>query len=320
MRLIELLHVETSAPVSSLSRILATAPRRYKVYTIPKRNGKGRRIIAHPARELKTLQRIVLREILDPLPVSDIAMAYIPERGILRNAKVHAGERWILKLDFINFFHSITPRDWDRTVRNIDDLAGWKADRTAFHHLFFWGADQRLPKCLSIGAPTSPSLSNLVCLKLDEWMAKEATARGIKVTRYADDITLSATNLPVLRKFERDLEGVLKRNKGLHLRLNPKKRGIYGPGERKLVTGLVLTPDGSVSIGRARKREIHSLIHSSKIGEIDVEKRMRAKGLLGFAKMAELSFFERLRAKYGNETIRSIMRFELDEAGLVELD
>lgn len=320
MKLLELLHVETSAPLASLERILATAPRRYKVYKIPKRNGRGTRTIAHPARELKALQRIVLREILDTLPISDIAMAYIPERGILQNAKAHTGERWLLKLDFAQFFPSIRPRDWDRAMRRIDDLGAWKADRRAFHQLLFWGAGGASPHSLSIGAPTSPSISNLVCLRMDEWLSEQATARGLAVTRYADDIAVSGPNLPALRKFERDFEALLRKNKGLKLELNSKKRGIYGPGERKLVTGLILTPEGKVSIGRERKREIHALVHLCKMGDVSPETIMRTKGLLAFSKMAESEFFERIRNKYGNRIVRDVMRYEVEEAAAIELE
>lgn len=38
---------------------LKQAPHRYKVYDIPKRSGKGYRTIAHPAKELKFIQRFV---------------------------------------------------------------------------------------------------------------------------------------------------------------------------------------------------------------------------------------------------------------------
>lgn len=320
MRLMELLHVETSAPMSSLERIIATAPRRYKVYTIPKRNGRGSRTIAHPAVELKFLQRVVLRNILDALPVSDIAMAYISERGILRNAQAHVGERWLLKLDFSNFFHSIEPRDWDRAVRRTEALGHWKADRQIFHKLLFWGAGGPAPRMLSIGAPTSPSISNLVCLRLDQWLSEQANERGLTVTRYADDIAVSGPNLPILRKFERDFEALLKRNRGLNLELNNKKRGIYGPGERKMVTGLILTPEGQVSIGRERKREIHALVHQCRVGNASPDVIMKTKGMLAFTKMAEIEFFERVREKYGNHVIHDIMRYEIEETALIDFD
>lgn len=308
MSILEFLSVETGVPIETLERVIATAPRRYKVYDIPKRSG-GTRTIAHPAKELKVLQRVILHKILDRVDVSPIAMAYVKDRGIVRNARYHLGQRWLLKLDFKDFFHSIVPRDWDRVVRRSPKLSVLSADRGAMHNLLYWGAGRKAPKCLSIGAPTSPSISNLVCLRLDEWLLEHAEKRGLRVTRYADDITVSGGNIPQLLRFEEGLAKRLARNKGVQLTLNDAKRGLYGPGERRMVTGLVLTPDNRISIGRDRKREISSLIHRFAIEGANAEQAMRAKGLLAFAHAAESTFVQAMKEKYGEETIVSLQGF-----------
>lgn len=265
MKLLELLNVETGASVSTLARVIETAPKRYKVYEIPKKTG-GTRQIAHPAKELKAIQRIVLKELLDSAPISRVASAYVKNRGILYNAVQHAGQRWVLKLDFRDFFHSITPDDWNRTVRRVDSLAPLASEKYYLNKILFWGRGTTTPQCLSIGAPTSPMISNLVCHKLDDWLEAKAGERGLVVTRYADDITVSGSNVHQISRFEKDLERLLERSSGLRLELNSQKRGLYGPGERRMVTGLVLTPEGKISIGRERKREIHSLVH--KFGDL----------------------------------------------------
>lgn len=320
MTLLELLNLETGAPVETLMRIISTAPKRYKVYEIPKRSG-GTRTIAHPARELKTIQHVILREILDKIAVSEIATAYVAGRGIAFNAKIHLYQRWLLKLDFKNFFHSITPRDWDRIVRRTEALRQFSRDGEFFHRILFWGAGERQPRCLSIGAPTSPSVSNLACVRLDQWMIDQARKLDVRVTRYADDITVSGDNVAKLARFERLLEAVLEDNKGIRLSLNEKKRGLYGPGERRMVTGLVLTPDGKISIGRDRKREISALIHQFALGRADNEAAMRAKGLLAFAISAEPSFFTSMKSKYGGGVIDDLMRTSPDaEASLLDVE
>lgn len=311
MTLLELLNIETGASIETLSRIIATAPRRYKVYQIPKKTG-GMRTIAHPAKELKVIQRVVLRNILDGISVSDIATAYVKNRGIAYNATVHIGQRWILKLDFKDFFPSIVPADWDRVVRRNIALKEFSKDSAQFHKILFWGVGERLPRCLSIGAPTSPAVSNLVCAKLDEWMIQCAAEMNVKVTRYADDVTISGDSVSKLLKFERHLENALKRNSGIRIALNPGKRGLYGPGERKMVTGIILTPDGRISIGRDRKREISSLIHRFTVHEAEQEMVMRAKGLLAFALSVEPEFFKSMCSKYGESQISRLMRVDPD--------
>lgn len=50
------------------------------------------------------------------------------------------------------------------------------------------------------GAPTSPTLSNLVCLRLDQRIGKYCENKALTYTRYADDITISGNKLTVIRK------------------------------------------------------------------------------------------------------------------------
>lgn len=311
MTILDLLNLETGASVKTLSRIISTAPRRYKVYQIPKRGG-GTRTIAHPARELKLIQRVLLKSVLDNINVSEIATAYVKGRGIAHNARIHARQRWILKLDFRDFFHSITPRDWDRVVRNTEQLRPFSKDAALLHNILFWGAGEKQPRCLSIGAPTSPTVSNLVCARLDAWMIEHAVKTGVLVTRYADDITVSGDSIAQLVRFERLLENVLANNKGVQFSLNAQKRGLYGPGERRMVTGIILTPDGGISIGRERKREISTLVHRYSLGISDEATIMKTKGLLAFAISVEPLFFEAMRKKYGEDLIHRLMRAELD--------
>ena len=311
MTLLELLNLETGASEETLGKIIATAPRRYKVYEIPKRTG-GTRTIAHPARELKALQRVILHSLLDNLYVSEIATAYVKNRGIAYNAEMHLGQRWILKLDFQNFFHSIKPTDWDRVVRRTEKLRPFAKDANLFHQLLFWGAGGKVPWCLSIGAPTSPMVSNLVCARLDTWMVEHAAKVDVRVSRYADDITVSGDSVAKLLRFERLLENALKSNRGVKLELNREKRGLYGPGVRKMVTGVILTPDGKLSIGRERKREISSLVHRFTLNSSDYETVMKTKGLLAFAISIEPTFFATMQEKYGDDVIYRLMRFGND--------
>ena len=92
-----------------LLRFSSTSPHRYKVYTIPKRNGKGIRTIAHPSKELKYIQRILFKVLRKLLPVHQSAMAYKKGVGIKDNAAAHVRNSYLLKMDFNNFFPSITP-------------------------------------------------------------------------------------------------------------------------------------------------------------------------------------------------------------------
>jgi RNA-directed DNA polymerase len=303
------LSVEFGLGTADLLRIIGTAPARYKVYSIPKRNG-GARVIAQPSRELKDIQRFILRDTLSKLPVHDSATGYVNGRNIRENAQVHVDANNILKLDFRDFFPSITVGDWRRYAKKsnlnipVDELS-------LYSRILFWGRGSYDPKCLSIGTPTSPTLSNLILFELDEKLSQAATERGVRYTRYADDITVSGERIEDLIRFEATARATVSRLKSPQLTFNEEKRGIYTNSQRRMVTGLVITPTATISLGRQRKRLISTMLHKVKIGELDPVKTGKLKGLLGFCLANEPSFVTIMRQKYGNAVVDHVLRFAI---------
>jgi hypothetical protein len=295
---------------TDIMRVIKTAPARYKVYSIPKRTG-GVRIIAQPSRELKDIQRFLLHQKLSVFPVHPAAAAYVKEQGIGHNAARHRHGNVILKLDFRNFFPSILTRDWANLCRRHPVEGIEIADLTLYSKILFWGGIPRsiTPQFLSIGAPTSPFLSNILMYEIDEKLSAEAERSGVVYTRYADDITVSGPDDDTVLAFERFVRQTIRSTRNPRLVFNDDKRGLYRKGQRRMVTGLVITPTEQVSIGRARKREIASLLHRSSLRQLDEERRGYLKGMLGFCIATEPNFITRMRRKYGNAVVDAALAF-----------
>ncbi|MCW5684170.1 MAG: retron St85 family RNA-directed DNA polymerase [Pseudolabrys sp.] len=282
-----------------ICRIISTAPRRYKIYTIPKRSGSEHRIIAQPARELKAIQRFLISEKLSSLPVHPIATAYKPKINILNNAMPHARKRVLLKLDFESFFHSIEPRDLQSLLRNSGLTTIQGEDRQILTNILFWKNPFTGKLCLSIGAPSSPFISNAVMEPIDRELIKIARSCSAACTRYADDITLSANSIENLERAEVSIRKLIAKTKTPRLRFNESKRGIFTSAGRKIVTGLVLTPEGRVSLGRERKRKISSALHHISVERnVSPEKKQMIRGWLAYAQSVEPVFVERMKKKY----------------------
>ena len=153
----------------------------YRDFTIPKRSGGTRRILA-PDDDLKQLQRRILRRLLGRLRAHPAAMGFERNRSIVTNARVHVGQAAVLRMDLIDFFPSTSARRVRKYFRRI----GWnrQAARLLVRLCCHEGG---LPQ----GAPTSPRLSNLVNYRLDARLAGMARRLLAVYTRYADDITIS---------------------------------------------------------------------------------------------------------------------------------
>lgn len=287
--------------------IIMTAPSRYKVYSIPKRSGLGTRLIAQPARELKVIQRYIARSLLWDLPVHPAAMAYVSGLSIRDNALPHCDNRVIMKLDFSNFFHSLVFRDLDASLRRNNFVRIPRNEWLLMESALFWDNPRTGRRCLSIGAPSSPFISNVIMEPLDRKVSAFADRAGATYTRYADDITLSASDVETLMVLRGQISRLIERSARPHLRFNPTKGGIFTSAGRRVVTGLVLTSDGKVSLGRARKRKISAAVHHIAIGRNRTDAHMSVtKGWLAHAKSVDPDFFGSMVEKYGR-TVQSIM-------------
>jgi RNA-directed DNA polymerase len=308
MSLLEELAVHLRVSMLDLHRLIDTAPARYKQYTIPKRAG-GIRVIAQPSRELKALQYYLIDHKLWLFPIHHAATGYVKNRNILYNAQRHQHARVILKLDFRDFFPSITVGDWNFLLSQPRPIEIERADARLYRQILFWGQQSKTPRCLSIGAPTSPMLSNIIMFQLDSRFSRIATAAKVTYTRYADDITVSGESIEDVLKFESGLIAILNATKSPTLTLNHEKRGIYLKGQKRMVTGLKITPDGKISIGRERKRLISAMLHKVVLGQGGIDHLNYLKGMMGFCLANEPEFVSRLRSKYGSDAVDRVLQF-----------
>jgi len=300
----ERISVHTGLPEAVVRRIARTAPVRYKEYTIPKRNG-GYRRISQPARELKILQRSLIDILLNQLPIHDSAMAYREGLSICENAARHAQNGPILKMDFKDFFPSIIKNDWTKYCRkncvitDHDDL-----DITS--SILF-----RKPKGggrlqLAIGAPSSPILSNILMFEFDKQLVEKLSEDGVIYTRYADDLTFSAPRTGFLNRVIKNVRDTIREISHPNLTINEEKTTFVTKKYHRVVTGLTLSNDGRVTVGRARKRLLRSMIHRASIGELDQESIEQLAGYIAFVQSVEPDFIADLLRRYDPSLLRSI--------------
>jgi len=285
-------------PRSACESIARTAPNRYKIFYIPKRNGKDLRLVAQPAREVKAIQRLIIQLIEDSLPIHEAATAYRVGGSILKNAQSHANAKFITKMDLEGFFPSI-----DRTslrkhlVKYLSDLA---PDEINFIlSACCWRPKGTSTQRLCIGAPTSPMLSNSIMYEIDKDIGLMCAEVGAVYTRYSDDICISSETPDVLGKLEQDIRLRIVQNKSPILVLNDKKRVAVGRGSSMVLTGLTLSNNGLVTVGRRRKRGVRSGAMQFIKGLLNAEQIAHLKGEIAFVISIEPGYKFVLWKTYG---------------------
>lgn len=284
-----------------------TAPHRYKKYYIKKRSGNGLRLIAQPSKETKFIQRIVADELRKHLPVHSAALAYEKYKGIRLNAMHHKDNAYLLKMDFSDFFPSITPRLFFSVAAECG-VKFSSQEKLFLSRILFFRATRQGALRLSIGAPSSPFLSNFVMCKFDAAMMSYCIERKIIFTRYADDITFSTNVKGALFEVPSLVAEALSRHTCRLIKLNPGKTVWSSKAFNRHVTGVVLTNAGSLSLGYDKKRLYSSMIHKFSLGLLDEEKRLHLKGLLAHSLYIEPDFVSRMRRKYSEKVINDVFK------------
>ena len=206
----------------------------YRPFTIQKRDGRERRILA-PSPALKVLQRQLLQRYLTQLRTHPAATAFSSGASIVANARQHAGQAWIATLDIADFFESTNAE----RVRAFFIKEGWRGAALAtLMRLCVYR--NGLPQ----GAPTSPCLSNLVNRELDRELSQLAQGAGAHYTRYADDLTFSWRSQPPPLGFEMKVLTCLV---NARYTVQPRKSWqVRRAADSPKVTGLILQPNGAL--------------------------------------------------------------------------
>lgn len=296
-----------SISLSQINRLILRAPHTYKIYTIPKKTG-GERTIAQPARETKYIQAWLINKIFTALPVHECASAYKQGASIKNNALTHIKGKYLVKFDFKDFFHSIKEDDLKAHIKKHLGETYDSNEIADIARLSCIQFTSGRALCLSVGAPSSPLLSNSIMYEFDKNVHAWCKENKIQYTRYADDLTFSTNIRDISGKIEPAIRGI---NRGLEypkLRFNNSKTVFLSKKFQRRITGLIITNNSTLSIGRDRKREISVLIHKFSLGTLDASQHNKLQGLLGFAKDIEPDFINRMYKKYGFEKVNEIIQ------------
>src|SRR3569832_441934 len=271
----------------------------YQRWTVPKRDGSPR-LISAPKPDLKAVQRWIAREVTAHLPVHGAAHGFLVGRSIATNARVHAGARVLVKLDIKDFYPTVTWRR-DKGQHQRAGLGEQLATLMALlctesprqevqtHGKTYYVATG--PRSLPQGAPTSPSITNALCLRLDARLSGLATKLGARYTRYADDLAFSwhGDDKAEIGSLMKAVSAIV-RAEGFTVRA--KKTRVMRSGARQQLTGLVVNtaPEGRplARVPRTTVRNLRAAIKNRELGTPGKGETLEhLKGLCAFVMMTD---------------------------------
>ena len=287
----------------SIVKVANSANYLYRKFEIPKKNKKGNRVIHQPTSELKTIQRALNRILFNKFQIHNCAFAYIKKRGsnILKNANQHKHSKYLLRIDFKNFFESIT----DTHIVNL--LKSHKSNSYSEADLNLVKKITCRNKKLTIGAPSSPVVSNVILYDFDQRIAEMCKNKDIIYSRYADDLFFSTQKKDQLTLIEREVKKALSDCQLDEIKINQDKVSNFSKKHKRVITGLIITSDHKISIGRKKKLETKARIHNFLKGGFSKEDIKKLQGYISFVKSVEPTFYKALERKYGKSNFDTLI-------------
>jgi len=275
-----------------------------------------------PSKELKRYQRFLNIFIFDFMKVNeDVVFSYRKGVSIYDAIYPHKNSKYILSTDIKSFFLHINKENIKNLIlqnkknyliqeEDIEQYIDTLVNLVSYNDI------------LPIGAPTSPKISNAYLFKFDNKLHEYCKVEGIIYTRYSDDFIFSSnTN----EKFNLLIDTIKKLliSSGLEkLQLNERKTKLHKKGSKIMLLGLVITPNGTITVDKKIKKEIEVLLYfylSNKnkfkdFFEKNYDSNLeKVSGCLSHIKSIDKQFITKLKKKYGSYIVNSFIHRDIDE-------
>lgn len=226
----------------------------YAKYSINKKNG-GKRKILQPSAELKLLQKWLVINVFNNIPISRYSYAYSKGNSIKKNAQLHRYSRYILHTDIVNFFPTI---DRQMVLKVLNENA---------HCLNLSNQDINLildiclfkGRCLVVGSVASPRLANIVMYNFDNELNQQLSkVDNFKFSRYADDIVISS-----MKYIDKEIVDIIEKTMVSYgFTMNKNKTYFMSKKNKRHITGVVIDNNRNrLSIGNKKYKEFERVLY-----------------------------------------------------------
>jgi len=240
----------------------------FRTREIPKDDGTMRELEI-PKDRLKRIHSRIHHQ-LSLLPTPDYLHSGVKGRSSLTNGRAHEDAKSALTLDIKKFYPSCSasavfeffryrlqqPRDIAEGLVSVVTYGGH----------------------IPTGSPLSQGLAYWSKAPAFDEIYRYAVNRGLKMSLYVDDITLSSTTPKIPGHTFTDVAGILKR---YQLRAKQNKTHFYGAQASKRITGNILQPDGTIVAPNKLREKLFREFIAPVGGDVSRLPESKARSALG---------------------------------------
>ena len=273
-----------------------------------------------PSKKLKHFQQFLNIFIFDLMQVNtDVVFSYRKGVSTVDAIYPHKNSKNIYTTDIKAFFSHINIETLKKLIlQNKNNFLINESDILTYIDTIITLVTYN--NVLPIGAPTSPKISNAYLFQFDNKIQSYCEAKNIQYTRYSDDFIFSSNDVKLFSDLEITIKNEFIKLGFKEFHLNTKKTKIQKLGSKMTLLGLVIIPNGRITIDRKIKNEIEALLHfyltdKEKFKDIFEKKYAsnieKVSGVLSHINSIDTTYISKLKKKYGSYIINSFIHRDI---------
>lgn len=220
------------------------------------------RHIDNPVKQLKDLQRKILRRILSQAELPEYMFGAVAGKTLVQHAALHIKNQTstVVRMDISSYYPNITCDHvyfvWNVVLGCPPPIARLLTQITTFQF--------HLPQ----GAPTSPAIANIYLASIYAPICLLSEQKGLTISTWVDDLIFSGDDA---RSVMEAVRSTLASN---GFKAAREKREILGPRDQKILTGVRL---GRFTVRAPHKKmsELRAAIFRLRVGSVAPKDRER---------------------------------------------
>jgi len=270
-------------------------PHKYYKSFVKKVNNKKRKFYT-ANKELKKIQLLILRKILEQVPLPSSMIGGLKGGSPKKNAELHKNKDLIMVLDIKDFFPSINESRVFKLFNSLgfsEDISNLLVGLTTKY--------ERLPQ----GICTSTYIALLTLRSMERRFKNLCAKQGIMYSFYIDDITFSGSKK--VKNFKNLISKIIE-SEGF--KINKDKIKVMPWNKRQEINKLIIN-SGTTNVPREKRKYIRAKIHNfnkdnNSLKDVEREKLLlKLFGQVNYIKSVNKSSGEKLLEDYNKKILSS---------------
>jgi len=274
------------------------------------------REIYKPNKKLKTYHNFLNLFVLEELRINEsVVFSYRKGVNVVDAVNKHSQSKYFFQTDLSHFFPSL---DIQLVKKILLENVELMPATDILEHIDRIAELITVNGSIPIGFSTSPTVSNACLYHFDNALQQYCQNNSLIYTRYADDLIISSVKKDEMSNILEVIQKFLSTYFIDKITLNDRKTKFTSVGRKIRILGLVILPNGKVTIDMKLKNQVEVLLYYYsnnkgkflELNDSNLDAGMeKISGYLSYINTVDRDYLNKLRKKYGATIVDLFLHF-----------